>query len=120
LPWGFRWGSTYDAQSGAPFNRTVQVRNALNSTVTVTVEGRAGYYDWVKIWDNRVSKVFKISENQSIEGMFDLYNTLNTSTVLSQTNQNGPNYLKPTQGSGFASSPILPPRIFKLGVRWKF
>jgi hypothetical protein len=32
----------------------------------------------------------------------------------------GPNYLKPTQGSGFASSPILPPRIFKLGVRWKF
>jgi len=120
LPFGFKWGSTYNAQSGSPFSRSAQMRNALNSTVTVTVEGRAGYYEWVKLWDNRVSRVFKIGDSQTIEGMFDLYNTFNSNTVLSQTNQNGPNYLKPTQGGGFASSPILPPRIFKLGVRWKF
>jgi len=119
-PWGLKWASTYDAQSGEPFSRSAQMKNALNSTVTVVVQGRAGYYDWVKLWDNRVSKVFKVGDKQSIEGMFDLYNTLNTNTVLSQTNTNGINYLHPTQGSGFASGSILPPRIFKLGIRYKF
>jgi Carboxypeptidase regulatory-like domain len=119
-PYGLKWGSTYDAQSGAPFTRSAQMTNALGSTVTVVVEGLAGYYDWVKLWDNRVSKVFKVGDRQSVEAMFDLYNSFNSNTVLSQTNTNGANYLKPTQGSGFASSPILPPRIFKLGMRWKF
>lgn len=119
-PWGLKWGTTYDAQSGSPFSRSAQMTNALGSTVTVQVEGRAGFYDWVKLWDNRVSKVFRVGDKQSIEGMFDLYNTMNSNTLLTQTNTNGPNYLKPTQGGGFASSPILPPRIFKLGIRYKF
>jgi hypothetical protein len=119
-PFGLKWGTTYDAQSGVLFGRSVQMRNALNNNVTVQVEGRAGFYDWIKLWDNRVSKVFRVNDKQSIEAMFDLYNTMNSNTVLSQTNTNGTSYLKPTQGGGFASSPILPPRIFKLGVRWKF
>jgi len=120
LPLGMKVSSTYDAQSGEPYSRSAQMANALGTTVTVQVEGRAGYYEWVRLWDNRVAKTFKIREHQSLEAMFDLYNTLNVNTVLSQTNTNGPNYLKPTQGGGFASSPILPPRIFKLGARFRF
>jgi hypothetical protein len=122
LPFGLKYGSTYQIQSGQWYGRSVQIRNALNTTVTVQVEGQFGRYPFVKLWDNRIAKVFKIGDNQSIEGMFDLYNTLNASTLLSQITTNGPTFLLPTQASSGATSaaPILPARIFKLGVRYRF
>jgi len=123
LPWfGLKYGTTFQVQSGQWYSRSAQMRNALNSTVTVRVEGQFGRYPTVKLWDNRIAKVFKIGENQTIEGMFDLYNTLNASTLLSQITTNGPNFLTPTQAASGATSaaPILPARIFKLGVRYRF
>jgi hypothetical protein len=98
------------------------MRNALNQTVNILVESHVDRYPTVKLRDNRISKIFQIGERQTIEAQFDLYNTLNASTVLSQVNTNGPNYLKPLAvGSGAnVASPILPARIFKLGARWRF
>jgi hypothetical protein len=59
--------------------------------------------------------------------MFNMYNTLNSSAVLTQVNTNGPDYLKPLVGSSSAGtssagveSAIVPPRIFSLGARWRF
>ena len=112
LPWGLMYSSAYLAQTGDYHGRSAQMRNALNSNVTLTVEGRVGRYDRVKLWDNRISKTFQMGDRHSIEGMFDLFNSLNSSVVTGQTNQNGPDYLKPTS--------IISPRIFRLGVRWKF
>jgi hypothetical protein len=122
LPYGIRWGSTYQIQSGLWYNRVAQIKNALGSTANVVVEGHFDRYSAVKLWDNRLSKVFQIGEKQTIEGMFDLYNTLNSNTILSMVTTNGPNFLKPTQfASGATSSAaILPARIFKLGVRYRF
>jgi len=122
LPFGLKYGSTYQIQSGQWYGRFGQMRNALNSTVTIRTEGHFGRYPTVKLWDNRVSKVFKFGDRQSLEGMFDLYNTLNASTVLSQVTTNGPTFLTPTQNASGAvsASPILPARIFKLGVRYRF
>ena len=61
-------------------------------------------------------------EQQSLEVMFDLFNTLNASTILSMVTTNGPNFLLPTQvASGAVSAAaILPARIFKLGARYRF
>jgi hypothetical protein len=112
LPWGLMWGSTYTAQSGDWFSRTVQVRNALNTNVTVTVEGQVGRYPWVNLWDNRVSKRFKIGDTQSIEGIFDLFNTSNVNAITGWTTQSGSTYHRP--------SAIISPRIFKLSARYKF
>ena len=42
----------------------------------------------------------------------DLYNSLNTNTITAQTNRNGSTYLQPTT--------IIAPRIFRLGVRYRF
>lgn len=123
LPWyGLKYGTTYLAQSGEPYGRSAQMRNALNSLVTVQVEGIAGYYNWVKLWDNRVSKLFKVGDRGTIEAMFDLYNTLNSSVVLSQVTVNGPDYGKPVAqgGSATQATSIAPARIFKLGARWRF
>jgi hypothetical protein len=112
LPWGLMYSTGFMAQTGNYYGRTVQVRDARNSTVNVQVEGRAGRYDYVKLWDNRVAKTFKIGDQHSIEGMFDWFNTLNSSVVLAQGTTNGPNYMIPTS--------IIAPRIFRLGARWKF
>jgi hypothetical protein len=89
----------------------------------VRVEAQAGRYPWIKLWDNRISKTFKLGERSSIEGFVDVFNTLNSSAVRSQVNVNGPDYLKPISAGGIdasAASSILTARIMKIGARWKF
>ena len=122
LPLGISVASSYNAQSGEYFSRSAQMRNALNSLVTVVVEGNAGRYDWVRIWDNRFSKSFAMGNGRSLQASVDVYNTLNASTVLTQINTNGPNYLKPSAGSSSAATAtaILPPRIMRLSLRYTF
>jgi len=128
LPWGIRYAATFNAQSGDWYGRSVQITNALNSTVSLTVEPQVGRYGWVKVWDNRISKTFKLSEHQSIEGMFDVFNTLNVNTVLNQitsqvANGTKADYGTPLAGGGIdasAASSIVAPRIFRLGARWRF
>lgn len=112
LPWGMTYGTSLTAQSGAYYGREAQVRDALNQTVTIEIEPHVGRYDWVKIWDNRIAKKFNIGAGQSIEGTFDFFNTLNSNVILTQVNRNGPDYLKPTE--------IMAPRVFRLGVRYRF
>ena len=52
-------------------------------------------------------------KNQSIEGSFDLFNTLNINTITAQTNRVGSTaYLQPTD--------IIAPRIARLGVKYRF
>jgi hypothetical protein len=91
--------------------------------VNVTVEGQAGRYDWVKLADMRVSKVFRFGGSQSIEGMFDLFNLTNSSVVLRRVTTNGPNFMKPLATGGIdaaSANPIPAARIFRLSVRYRF
>ena len=122
-PWGILLAGTFTGQEGAYYNRVVQVRNALNSLVNVTVEGQAGRYDWVKLADMRVSKVFRFGGNQSIEGMFDLFNLTNSSVVLRRVTTNGPNFMKPLATGGIdaaSANPIPAARVFRLSARYRF
>ena len=112
LPLGLMYAASFIGQSGEWFGRDVQIRDANNTLVTVRVNPHAGRYDWVKVWDNRLSKRIKLWGNQSIEGLFDLFNTLNVNTITMQTTRNGSQYLQPTD--------IIAPRVFRLGVRYKF
>ncbi len=138
LPFGLKWGGTYNAQSGDPYGRTVTIRDGRNSNVNVQVQGIAGRYPWVKLFDNRISKAFKVGDKQSIEAQWDLFNTMNTSALQSwPTTQSAlapgaalpscgcgsSTYHVPTVSGGIdasAASPILAPRIFRLGVRYRF
>jgi len=112
LPWGLMYGTSFVAQSGEWFGRDVQIRDALNQTVNIRVETQVDRYDWVKNWDNRVSKRINLWGNQSVEGMVDLFNTLNVNTVTAQVIRNGSTYGQPTT--------IITPRGFRLGVRYRF
>ena len=112
MPWGLMFASSFLSQTGEPFFREVQIRDASNTNIAVRVESRAGRYESTKIWDNRLSKRFKTFGNQSVEGTIDLFNSLNTNTITAQTNRNGSTYLAPTD--------IIAPRVFRLGVKYRF
>ena len=112
LPWGITYSSSFTAQSGDYFFREVQIRDALNTQVAIRINPQADRYEWTKLWDNRFAKRFKTWGSQSIEGTFDLFNSLNVNTVTAQTNRNGATYLQPTE--------IIAPRVFRLGVRYRF
>jgi hypothetical protein len=112
LPGGITYASSLLAQSGDYYYREVQIRDALNTTIAVRIDPKAGRYDWTKIWDNRFSKRFKTFGNQSIEGEINIYNSLNLNTITNQTNRNGSTYLQPTE--------VLAPRVLRLGVKYRF
>jgi len=128
LPYGFRYAATFNSQSGDWYGRTVSMVNALNSNVNVQVERQVGRYDWVKVWDNRLSKTFKLNDRHSVEGTLDIFNSLNVNTVVSQvTSQTAGaeklDYGRPLSGGGIdasAASSIIAPRILRIGARWRF
>ncbi len=123
LPWKMLLASTFTAQAGEYYNRVVQVRDALNTLVNVTVEGQAGRYDWVKLMDLRWSKTMSLGGSHSIEGMVDCFNLLNSSVVLRRVTTNGPNYFKPLSTGGIdaaSANPIPAARVFRVSVRYRF
>jgi hypothetical protein len=122
LPWQMLLASTFTAQQGEYFNRVIQVRDALNTLVNLTVEGQAGRYDWVKLADLRFSKSVKIKSG-SLEGMVDCFNMFNSSVVLRRITTNGPNYNKPLSSGGIdaaSANPIPAARVFRLSARYRF
>ncbi len=137
LPWGFKWAGTYNAQSGETYNRTVQLTDARGTNVSLN-QGVAGRYPWVRLFDNRIAKNFKVGEGRSIEAQWDLFNTLNSSALLSwpttQTalaagtgvpacNCGSTTYHIPAVTGGIdasAASPIVAPRIYRFAVRYRF
>jgi hypothetical protein len=113
LPLGLLYASTFSAQSGEWFGRDVQIRDANNTTVTIRVEPQAGRYDWVKLWDNRISKRISLPKGQSIEGIVDVFNTMNVNTITAQRNVVGSStYLQPTT--------IIAPRVARVSLRYRF
>jgi hypothetical protein len=122
LPWQMLLASTFTAQQGEYFNRVIQVRDALNALVNLTVEGQAGRYDWVKLADLRFSKSVKV-KGGSLEGMVDCFNMFNSSVVLRRVTTNGPNYNKPLSTGGIdaaSANPIPAARVFRVSARYRF
>ncbi len=131
LPFGLMWSTSFSAQSGQWINLGVQAKNALGTNVTQIVKYQYQRLPWVNVWDHRFAKKFKIGDRQSIEGDFDLFNSMNINTITGVSTTgfasgsnvaaigtsnfqqlNGGYVLKPTD--------IISPRIFQLSVKYKF
>jgi hypothetical protein len=112
LPWGLMYGTSFTRQSGDWFDREVQVRNALNQAVNLIVQENFDRLEPVSIWDNRITKRFGLPRGHSLEGTVELFNTLNTNTVIDINNRNGSSFLEPDE--------IIAPRIFRVGVKYRF
>jgi hypothetical protein len=112
MPFGVQYSMSILGQNENYYNREIQIKNALGSRVTIDIERQIGRLPWVNIWDNRLSKTFEITDRQSIEATFDLYNTMNSNNVTAIRERVGSSFLRPTQ--------VLQPRTFRLGVRYRF
>jgi len=139
LPRGVQLSGTYESQKGAPYARTVQFSSTSGNmfnpdgstrttmlnrgSTTITMEPNGSYFmPTVRLLNLRAEKNFRITEHQSITGMFDLFNPFNANTVigvetLSNTvvDRNGntvPRFNRATT--------ILNPMIFRLGARYRF
>jgi hypothetical protein len=112
LPWGMMYGTSFTRQSGDWYDREVQVRNALNTNVTLTLQENFDRYEDVNIWDNRVTKRIGLPRNQSIEASIEAFNTLNINTIIDQSIRNGSTYGEPEE--------IIAPRVFRVGLKYRF
>jgi hypothetical protein len=139
LPMGIKFSGTFNAQKGAAYNRTQQftgaLRNILNAdgttrttnlrqgTGAITIENNAYYLPVAKLSSLRAEKTFRVTESQSVDAMFDLYNMFNWNTITARDQNTG--RITPVATGiqiprfGVATN-VMPPRIFKLGVRYNF
>jgi hypothetical protein len=139
LPYGINFSGTFNAQQGASYNRTeafrgsfrnlrnddgsVRTSNLRQGTGAITVENNAYYLPTANLTSIRAEKKFRITENQSLDAMFDWYNMFNWNTITAKDANTG--RITPVASGveiarfGVATN-VMPPRIFKLGVRYNF
>jgi hypothetical protein len=141
LPKGIGLSSTFESQKGAQYNRTVQfsggARNILTAagairtsnlnqgTLTIAAEPAGSYFNpRVNLMNLRVDKTFKLTENQSLQTMFDLFNVFNANTILGtevlSTRITDPNNTQNTVARFGRANSIVNPIIFRIGARYKF
>jgi hypothetical protein len=68
-----------------------------------------------------MSQTFRFGR-QSFEGLFDVFNIMNTSVVLRHITTNGVDYLRPASSGGIdaaAATAIPAAWIFRLSVRYR-
>jgi hypothetical protein len=131
LPMGLQASATFQNLSGIPIQASRTYTNAevapslgrnlgncgtrvpCNGTVTVSqlVVPNTIFEDRLTQVDVRLTKIFKVGSTR-VQGMFDVYNILNASTILSEITTYGPNWLRPTA--------ILGGRLFKFGAQLDF
>jgi hypothetical protein len=119
LPLGITGSATLRVTKGEPYGRTINSSGLTQGTRTLTVEPiGAFFYPTVSIFDLRGAKSVRLGENWGkLEGIVDVFNVFNASTVLSVNTQTGRDTLGPTFGRVLQT---LNPRVARLGVRWTF
>ena len=73
LPFGFQYSTAFLGQSENWYDREVRVRDANRRLITIEPETQVGRLPFVTIWDQRVSKEFRINDRHTIEANFDIF-----------------------------------------------
>jgi hypothetical protein len=131
LVYGIQAAATYQNLPGFPILATYTVSNAqiapslgrnlsscpsttgqCNSTVNIDIlQPQTKFEDRVNQVDVRLNKTFRLGKYR-IQGMLDVYNLLNASSITGSLNTYGPAWGFPTQ--------VLGARLFKLGAQLDF
>lgn len=125
LPWDVQTSFTYQNLPGIEVTSTLNATNAqiapsLGRNLSAGAAGTAAvalippqsvFEDRLNQFDIRFTKIVRVA-GARVQGMFDVYNVFNASTILSINNNYGPAWLRPTS--------ILGARMFKIGgqVDW--
>jgi hypothetical protein len=113
FPWGMNIGAFIRYQSGEPFTRTIESQRRMNQGwEVVRFEERGSQrYPAVRTIDLRLAQRFRLGPGE-LELMLDGFNLTNENTVVWMGEQVNQNYGDIYQ--------ILPPRIFRVGVKYSF
>ena len=90
-------------------------RNLAGNARTATaplIAAHTEYEDRTTRLDVRISKFLRVGQRWRIQGNMDLYNLLNSSSILTVTNAYGPRWLIPTA--------IIEPRILQFSADVSF
>ena len=139
LKWGIVVAGNFGHGSGTPvavnYGVTAAILGAqypgtalIQSSSQTVYPAESGTYRLagVNLMDVRISKIFTIKERYKLQPEFDVYNLLNVGTVISENSSvsavlSGTSYTAGTLGSLFLNpTNVLPPRLFKLGLRFDF
>ena len=114
LPYGLNVTTTFNSQRGETYARTQSITGLTQGNFTATIDHLGQYFfPTVKLWNARAEKQFKITENQRLSAMFDLFNIPNRNTPLGFVTTTGLTFGRQITG-------VLNPRIFRLGAEYKF
>jgi hypothetical protein len=125
LPWNLQAAAVFQDLPGAYYSAfatytTAQIlpslgRNLAGGTKTITVDLLPLYNHFVDQrivqLDLRLSKILQLGRAR-LQGNLDVFNAINSSTVLTVNQTYGTDWLKPTQ--------IMPGRMFKVGFQLDF
>jgi hypothetical protein len=131
LPWGVGASAVFQDMPGIPVLANYNAPNSLiapslgrNLSACPTAMGPCTATDSIPLippqtmfedrltqLDLRFSKSFQAGGGR-VRAMFDIYNVLNASTILSVNNTYGPTWLRPLT--------LLAPRLFKFGAEFTF
>jgi hypothetical protein len=106
--------ANYELRSGAYWARDHQFRGGVRiPSIVLKVEPATAHRrDNINLLDFRIEKGFSLSSRSSIRAAVEVYNTMNTNTVLGTTVRTGPNFGRITS--------IMLPRIVVLRATYHF
>ncbi len=125
-PWGIRISPVARMQSGTPLGRTYNVTGLASGTLNLQVDPIGMYRSQdLFVFDTRIEKQFHIRERARVNLDFDAFNIFNSNADNAQSSAtgvksvviDGARYQYPTF---LSATTILPPRVFRLGVRFLF
>ncbi len=116
--WGMRFASTYRYQTGRPLYRSILVSTTLEPVplaqgpIEVLAEPQgAAVQPSVHLLDVRAKKEFSLGRAGTLDLLFDLFNSFNENTATEISSR---------RGAFGAVLEILPPRVARIGIRYRF
>jgi hypothetical protein len=112
LKWGINLTPVARFQSGTPFGRTFSATLNYGSATILAEPIHSERTPNVALFDMRSEKDIRFKERFTLTGFFDVYNIFNSNANQAMTTSSGSSWLRPTA--------ITPPRIARLGIKFRF
>ncbi len=116
--WGVRFASAYRYETGQPLYRSILVSSTVDGAllaqgpIEILAEPQgAAVQPPVHLLDLRAEKSFSVGNRGKLDLMFDVFNSLNANTATEIASR---------RGAFGAIFEVMPPRVARIGVRYRF
>jgi hypothetical protein len=120
FPYGLLAAANYEFRSGEPWARQVQFRGGVTIPTQVlrVEEIGARHLPNRTLVNLRIQKSLKLAKGTRLDLRANVFNLMNSNTVMQVTKRSGPSFLVPTPDATFPA--IMEPRIIALNAAFSF